>query len=103
MTRIDKLLTYINEHGKESFLQQALAEEYIKINNDNEARNVLNDLLLREPTYITAYIHLGNILVRVGDEAKAIRIFSRGIAEATKAKNSVVIAALQEALEEIIY
>lgn len=103
MTRIEKLIQYIDEHGKESFLQQALAEEYIKVNNDDAARNVLNDLLLREPTYISAYIHLGNILVRVGDEAKAIRIFSRGIAEATKAKNNTIIAELQEALEEIIY
>ncbi len=103
MTRIEKLIQYMDEHGKESFLQQALAEEYIKAGNDDAARNVLNELLLRESTYITAYIHLGNILVRVGDEAKAIRIFRRGMLEATKAENRAVLNELQEALEEIIY
>jgi Tfp pilus assembly protein PilF len=103
MTRIEKLEAYIEENGKESFLQQALAEEYIKIGNDEQARNILNELLLREPTFISAYIHLCNILVRAGNEEKAIKIYQRGLLEAKRAENATIFNELQEGLEEIIY
>ena len=67
MSRIEKLLEYMKTSGKDSFLQHALALEYIKIGNDEEARKLFNEILLREPTYIGSYYHLGKLLERVGD------------------------------------
>jgi len=46
LSRIEKLLEYIKQNDKDSFLQHALALEYIKIDRDEEARNVFNELLL---------------------------------------------------------
>ena len=37
------MLEYIKQNGKDSFLQHALALEYIKIDRDEEARNVFNE------------------------------------------------------------
>ena len=73
MSRIEKLLEYIKQNGKDSFLQHALALEYIKIDRDEEARNVFNELLLREPTYVGSYYHLGKLLERAGNFEKAIK------------------------------
>ncbi len=62
MNRIEKLKEYLKSADKDSFLQHALALEYIKIGNDEEARKLFNEILHREPTYIGSYYHLGKLL-----------------------------------------
>ena len=101
MSRIEKLLEYMRTSGKDSFLQHALALEYIKIGNDEEARNLFNELLLREPSYVGSYYHLGKLLERVGDFDKAVRIYKRGMEEAKRAGDNHSYNELMGALEEI--
>ena len=101
MTRIEKLLEFMRTSGKDSFLQHALALEYIKVNNDEEARKLFNELLLREPTYVGSYYHLGKLLERVADFEKAIRIYKRGMEEAKKAGDQQSYNELQGALEDL--
>ena len=101
MSRIEKLLEYMRTSGKDSFLQHALALEYIKIDNDEEARKLFNEILLREPTYIGSYYHLGKLLERVADYDKAIRVYKRGMEEAKKAGDQHSYNELQGALEDI--
>ena len=101
MSRIEKLLAFIESSGKDSFLQHALALEYIKIGDDEKARNLFNELLLREPTYVGSYYHLGKLLERVGDLEKAIRIYQRGMEEAKRAGEQHALNELRGALEDI--
>ena len=101
MSRIEKLLEYMKTADKDSFLQHALALEYIKIRDDEEARNLFNELLLREPTYVGSYYHLGKLLERAGDFDKAIRIYKRGMEEAKRAGDHHSYSELQGALEDI--
>ncbi len=101
MSRIEKLLEYLRSNDKDSFLQHALALEYIKIGNDEEARKLFNEILLREPTYIGSYYHLGKLLERVGDRDKAIRIYQRGMEESKKAKDQHTYNELQGAYEDL--
>ena len=101
MSRIDKLLEYIKSSGPDSFLQHALALEYIKVGNDEEARNLFNQLLLREPTYVGSYYHLGKLLERVGDPGKAKRIYDRGMEEAKRAGDQHSYNELQGALDDL--
>jgi Tfp pilus assembly protein PilF len=101
MSRIEKLLEYMKASGKDSFLQHALALEYIKTGNDEEARKLFNEILLREPTYIGSYYHLGKLLERAGDFDKAIRIYKRGMEEAKKANDMHTHMELQAAFEDI--
>jgi Tfp pilus assembly protein PilF len=101
MSRIEKLLAFIESSGKDSFLQHALALEYIKIGDDEKARNLFNELLLREPSYVGSYYHLGKLLERVGDLEKAIRIYQRGMEEAKRAGDQHALNELRGALEDI--
>ena len=101
MSRIQKLLEFIKTSGPDSFLQHALALEYIKIDNDEEARKLFNEILLREPTYIGSYYHLGKLLERVADFDKAIKIYKRGMEEAKKAGDQHSYNELQGALEDL--
>ena len=101
MSRIEKLLEYMKTADKDSFLQHALALEYIKIDEDEKARELFNEILLREPTYIGSYYHLAKLLERAGDMDRAIRVYKRGMEEAKKAGDNHSYNELQMALEDI--
>lgn len=88
--------------GKDSFLQHALALEYIKVDNDEEARKLFNELLLREPTYIGSYYHLGKLLERAGEMDKAIKIYERGMEESKKANDTHTFNELRAAWEDLV-
>ena len=101
MSRIEKLLEYLKTNDKDSFLQHALALEYIKVGEDEEARKLFNELLLREPTYVGSYYHLGKLLERQANYDKAIRIYERGMEEAKRAGDNHAYNELMMAKEEI--
>jgi tetratricopeptide (TPR) repeat protein len=101
VSRIEKLLEYLKTNDKDSFLQHALALEYIKADDDEEARKLFNEILLREPTYIGSYYHLGKLLERAGEMDKAIRVYERGMYEAKKAGDNHTYNELMGARDEL--
>jgi len=100
MDRISKLKEYMRTAGKDSFLQHALALEYIKVGNDEEAKKLFNEILKREPTYIGSYYHLGKLLERMGDREKAMRVYTRGMEVAQAADDHHSYTELQAAYED---
>jgi Tfp pilus assembly protein PilF len=101
MDRISKLKEYMKTAGKDSFLQHALALEYIKAGNDEEAKKLFNEILKREPTYVGSYYHLGKLLERIGDPEKAMRIYKRGMEIAQASNDSHSYSELQSAYEDV--
>lgn len=100
MDRISKLKEYMETADKDSFLQHALALEYIKIGNDEEAKNLFNEILKREPTYLGSYYHLGKLLERNGNIEKAMRVYKRGMEVAEVADDPHTYKELQAAYED---
>lgn len=101
MDRISKLKEYMKSAGKDSFLQHALALEYIKVGNDEEAKKLFNEILKREPTYVGSYYHLGKLLERIGDPGKAIRVYARGMDVAQAANDHHSYTELRAAYEDV--
>ncbi len=101
MDRIEKLKEYMKTAQKDSFLQHALALEYIKVGNDIDAKSLFNEILKREPTYIGSYYHLGKVHERLGDIPRALRVYERGMQEAKKAGDHHSYNELQAAFEDI--
>ena len=101
MDRIEKLKEYLKKEQKDSFLQHALALEYIKAGNDEEARKLFVEILLREPTYIGSYYHLAKLLERNGETEKATKIYEKGMQEAKRAGDDHSYNELQAAYEEL--
>jgi Tfp pilus assembly protein PilF len=102
MDRIEKLKEYLKKEQKDSFLQHALALEYIKVGNDQEARKLFVDILLREPTYIGSYYHLAKLLERTGEKEKAIKIYEQGMGHAKKAGDNHSYNELLGAYEDLM-
>jgi Tfp pilus assembly protein PilF len=85
MDRIGKLKTFLMSNPADSFLQHALALEYIKMGNETEAKKLFEEILDREPGYIGSYYHLGKLLERNGEKEEALKVYARGMEESRKA------------------
>jgi tetratricopeptide (TPR) repeat protein len=101
MNRIDKLKEYLEATPNDSFLQHALALEFVKVGNDDEAKKLFETLLAREPDYIGSYYHLGKLLERIKDNDSAISIYKKGMIQAKAAKDNHSYNELQGALEDL--
>ncbi|MGN6533498.1 MAG: tetratricopeptide repeat protein [Ginsengibacter sp.] len=101
MDRISKLKEYLKTEAKDSFLQHALALEYIKLGDDEEAKKLFNEILKREPTYVGSYYHLGKLLERTGDPEKAMLVYKQGMEIAQVANDSHSYNELQAAYEDL--
>lgn len=101
MSRIEKLKEYLQATPEDSFLQHALALEYVKMGDDATARSLFQVILEREPGYTGSYYHLGKLLERAGDTNNAILIYKRGMEETKKAGDNHALGELRGAMEEL--
>ena len=103
MDRIEKLKSFLADNPNDSFLQHALALEYIKNGNIAEARFLFEDILNREPGYIGSYYHLGKLLENIGETGLAIEWYKKGMEQAKKAKDNHAYNELQAAYEDLVF
>ena len=101
MSRIDQLKVFLTESPEDSFLQHALALEYIKIGKDDIARSLFETILQRDAGYLGSYYHLGKLLERTGEQAAAIQVYRKGMETALIQHDRHAYSELQAALEEL--
>jgi tetratricopeptide (TPR) repeat protein len=101
MDRITRILEMLKLEEHDSFLQHALALEYIKIGNDDEAKKLFANILNREPNYLGSYYHLGKLLERIGRPEEAIPVYQKGMKIAKAANDSHTYNELQAAYEDV--
>jgi Tfp pilus assembly protein PilF len=103
MDRIEKLKEFLKQSPTDSFLQHALALEWIKIGDDEQARSLFEDILKREPNYIGSYYHLAKLLERNDQTDEAIKVYEKGMEEAKKAGENHAFGELRGAYEELTF
>ena len=86
----------------DSFLQHALALEYIKLGMQADARKLFERILEREPAYVGSYYHLAKLLERNGQEEQAIKVYEKGMEEAKKAGDDHSYGELKGAYDELL-
>ena len=101
MSRIEKLKEFLAASPEDSFLQHALALEYIKEGNDAGAEVLFTAILEREPGYVGSYYHLGKLLERKGEPGKAMDVYRQGMQETQKIQDRHAYSELQGALEDL--
>ncbi len=103
MDRIFKLNEFLKENPQDSFVQHAMALEYIKLGNDEQARGLFEEILNREPGYIGSYYHLAKLLERNDKTEEAINVYEKGMEEAKKAGENHAFGELRAAYEELSF
>ncbi|HRE52082.1 MAG TPA: hypothetical protein PK339_11710 [Flavitalea sp.] len=101
MDRIQSIKSFLAANPSDSFLQHALALEYIKLNNEEEARRLFEAILTRDPGYIGSYYHLGKLLERTNHPSLAIEWYEKGMEQAKAAGDQHAYQELRAAYEEI--
>jgi Tfp pilus assembly protein PilF len=101
--RIAKLNEFLKANPKDSFVQHALALEYIKLGNDEQARLLFEEILNREPAYVGSYYHLAKLLERNDKTEEAIKVYEKGMEEAKRAGENHAYGELRGAWEELTF
>ena len=102
MDRIERLQEFLKANPNDSFVQHALALEYIKIGDDTTARQLFEAVLLRDENYVGSYYHLGKLLERNGDSDGAIAVYEKGMTKAKEAGEQQAYNELQGAYEDLV-
>jgi Tfp pilus assembly protein PilF len=103
MDRIEKLKEYLLQMPADSFLRHALALEYIRIGDDEKARQQFTGLLAENPQYVASYYHLGKLLEKAGEQEEALKVYEKGMEEARHAADNHAYNELQSAYEDLAY
>jgi Tfp pilus assembly protein PilF len=103
MDRIEKLNEFLQTDPHDSFVQHALALEYIKLEDEAAARKLFEAILERDPGYIGSYYHLAKLLERTGDTEGAIKWYEKGMEAAKRAGESHAYNELKGAYEELTF
>ena len=103
MDRVEKLKEMLIDNPGDSFLCHALALEYIKLGNDDEARKLFESIVENEPGYIGTYYHLAKLLERIGETDAAIKVYEKGMEEAKKVGDNHSLSELRSAFEELTF
>lgn len=102
MDRIHKLVQYLQASPNDSFLQHALALEYIKTGNDAEARELFENILAKDPSYIGSYYHLAKLLGRADEIDLAKQWYEKGMEVAKSVGDNHSYNELLAAYEEFL-
>ena len=103
MDRISKLKEFLKANPADSFVQHALALEYIKLGDDEKARLLFEELLNRQPDYVGSYYHLAKLLERNGRIDEAIVVYEKGMEETKKVGDNHAFGELRGAYEELTF
>ncbi len=103
MDRIEKLKEFLKTNPQDSFVQHAMALEYIKLGNDEAAGSIFEEILKRDPGYIGSYYHLAKLLERNDKTEEAIIVYKKGMEEARKAEDNHSFGELRGAFEELTF
>ena len=101
--RVEKLKEFLKQSPDDAFLNHALALEYIKVGDDEDARKLFENNIDKHPGYIATYYHLGKLLERAGLEQQAIHIYEQGMLQSKNAGDMHTYSELQAAYEDIVY
>lgn len=103
MDRITKLQEFLQQAPNDSFLQHALALEYIKIGENEKAKHIFIAILQNDENYIGSYYHLAKLFERLGNNESAILYYEKGMQVAKKLKDNHSYNELQAAYEDLVY
>ena len=102
MNRIEILKGFLKDNPNDSFLRYALALEYIKLGQNDEAVREFETVRNTDPEYVATYYQLGQLYQKLGQKHDAEKTFRTGITVATKAGDEHTRSELEAALEGLL-
>src|SRR5215470_10018678 len=102
MNRIEILKGFLDENPNDSFSRYALALEYAKLAQNDDALREFETVGKNDPDYVATYFQLGQLYQKLGRTHEAEKTFRTGITIAAKAGDEHTRSGLEAALEELL-
>ena len=99
MNRIEILKGFLEDNPKDSFSRYALALEYVKLGQNDDAVREFEAVRKNDPEYVATYFQLGQLYQKLGQPHEAEKTFHTGITVAAKAGDEHTKSELEAALE----
>ena len=92
--RLTNLLSFLAESPKDSFIRFAVAKEYEKLQDWDQALHYYLLLTKESPDYIGTYYHLGKLQEQMNEPAKAFATYKLGMQVAKNAGDQHALSEL---------
>jgi Tfp pilus assembly protein PilF len=102
MNRIEILKGFLNENSNDSFSRYALALEYVKLGQNEDAVREFETVKKKDPDYVATYFQLGQLYQKIGQTHEAEKTFRTGITVAAKMGDEHTRSELEGALEALL-
>jgi Tfp pilus assembly protein PilF len=102
MNRIEILKGFLNENSNDSFSRYALALEYVKLGQNEDAVREFESVKKKDPDYVATYFQLGQLYQKMGQTHEAEKTFRTGITVAAKMGDEHTRSELEGALEALL-
>lgn len=102
MDRKEKIVEMLLQNKGDSFLQHALALEYMRENDIEKAIATFENLLASNPGYTGSYYQLAGLYEQVGNRNKAIETYQNGLVQCKASGEQRAFNELKSALENLL-
>src|SRR5262245_35624867 len=100
-SRRERLEAMLRDNPNDPFLRYGLAMEHVSLGDDEGAMHYFRELLAGTPTYVPAYLQVGQALNRLGRIPEAAEVLRKGIAVARQ-QNDLHAAGEMEGLLNMV-
>jgi len=100
-TRLEKLLEFYRNEPNDEFLKYALATEYLRLNDTENALLYYEDLYNNHPTYVGNYYHLGKLYEALKRTEDALTVYEKGMLAAKQARDNHALSELKVVYMEL--
>ena len=101
ISRLEKLLEFIENEPEDPFLKYALATEYLRLGETDKALKYYEDLVNNHPNYIGTYYHLGKLYEALERKQDAIDTYETGMKVTREQRDNHAFAELQAVYNEL--
>jgi len=92
--RLERLLTFLEDNPKDSFILFAIAKEHEKMGETERALEHYLKIRENDPQYVGLYYHLGKIYEQLQEVEKAFFTYKEGMAIARQAGDEHALSEL---------
>jgi tetratricopeptide (TPR) repeat protein len=100
--RLKKLLEFLENEPEDPFLLYALATEYMRLDQVDQALAYYEKLVREHPGYVGTYYHLGKLYEALNRRDDAVLTYENGMKTARAARDNHALSELQGVYNELM-
>lgn len=101
MSRLEQMLSFLEQDPNDSFSRYAVALEYMSRREYDLAKHYLMELRQRDPDYVATYYQLGQVHSAMEQWDDAEEAYAAGIVVGRKMNDLHAVSELQAAIDEL--